>query len=48
MLRLKILGKVWRLRFAPNLANREKLPASPFRPDRWTDAVNAEPGPPQP
>jgi sialate O-acetylesterase len=25
----------------PNLSNKAGLPASPFRTDRWTDAINA-------
>lgn len=32
----------WHQEAEPNLANKEGLPASPFRTDSWTDAVNAE------
>ncbi|MDZ4688620.1 MAG: sialate O-acetylesterase [Planctomycetaceae bacterium] len=33
----------WHQLAEPNLANGAGLPASPFRTDEWTDAVNAEP-----
>ena len=33
----------WNQLAEPNLSNQAGLPASPFRTDRWTDAVNAEP-----
>jgi sialate O-acetylesterase len=33
----------WHQTAEPNLANEAGLPASPFRTDRWHDAVNAEP-----
>jgi sialate O-acetylesterase len=33
----------WHQLAEPNLYNQAGLPASPFRTDRWSDAVNAEP-----
>lgn len=33
----------WHQLAEPNLCNQAGLPASPFRTDRWSDAVNAEP-----
>ena len=36
----------WHQLAEPNLSNQAGLPASPFRTDRWTDAVNAEPAAP--
>lgn len=33
----------WHELATPNLANGAGLPASPFRTDKWTDAVNNEP-----
>lgn len=33
----------WHQLAEPNLSNQAGLPASPFRTDRWNDAINAEP-----
>ncbi|MES2791944.1 MAG: hypothetical protein V4719_20185 [Planctomycetota bacterium] len=33
----------WHQTAEPNLANGAGLPASPFRSDKWSDAVNANP-----
>ncbi|HUY88950.1 MAG TPA: sialate O-acetylesterase [Pirellulales bacterium] len=33
----------WHQLAEPNLCNQAGLPASPFRTDRWNDAINAEP-----
>jgi sialate O-acetylesterase len=38
----------WHQLAEPNLCNQAGLPASPFRTDRWSDAVNAEPAATEP
>lgn len=44
MQRLKILGKVWRLRFAPNMANRGDCdpPTQPGKEIRISSALQGE------